>query len=762
MPLQVDGENYRTFSEPRIFEAAALADIAKIRDPVNKAYALLAPTTGASLDAWKFYSGDSTSADGFDVVTPSNTQVSGRWRRLGAPISVTSLGALGDGLTASATTNDTAFAAAVTRAAATGHPIYVPGGHYKITTDILLDSNVTIYGDGYSSRIEQTANNKNVIKAASKTNVLVSDLRLVAKGDIAANPDLDYNCALVLRSCTNSLVEACSIENYGYCGIFFYLSSQCVARGNRFPDATGVADASGEVQCTDIQIVGGQECTIEQNVCYSLGDDPGSVGIAEYGGNYHPTPVLNASAYRHIIRNNFVKRKTKQGIITYGAPDATYDHEGTQIVGNFVEDVDGSYLSPVHVGLNHYGQGIYVNGARKCAVNGNFLNRVGIYCRDEGTLVTGGIAVSSCSDTQVVGNYLNECYYCGIHMRDTNDEGDSATVAQIHTNKLANCGAYVAYGGIQSGQTALTLEMAGGFSVGDFIGIAGAGVAGATLSTTITAINGVNVVVADAASTTVASGKVFLEATSVGENQAFIRLYKVAKPSVRGNVMHLSGDFAGMRVLGIRLGSAVGDSMRYAAINDNQMNGCYIGIQAEKQEIFTVNGNNITNTAVHGILAEDTISSPEIRFNSISSATTTGIRTNSQTTFGMVEHNYITSAGTGLHITGSTLLRHNRLRACTTEYGNLTPIRTATNGDATPTMLGADFWIIPGAVTITALDDGNIGDVVTLRAGAAVVFTNSASLACRGGVDATLASTDTITFQKTGASAWTEIGRNIA
>ena len=76
-------------------------------------------------------------------------------------INIKSKGAVGNG-----TTDDTAaFTAATAEAASTGYPIYVPptAAFYRVTSTPVVPDGVTIFGDGWHSKIKQTVREMNVL-----------------------------------------------------------------------------------------------------------------------------------------------------------------------------------------------------------------------------------------------------------------------------------------------------------------------------------------------------------------------------------------------------------------------------------------------------------------------------------------------------------------------------------------------------------------------------------------------------------------------
>lgn len=149
MPLVISGEGYRDFSEPRFFEVATLADIAKIRNPVDKAHAILIPTTGGAISVWKFYAGDTTSADGFTILAPLNTQVTGRWRLGEDQVDVTAVGADPTGTLDSS--------AAIQTAIDTGRNVFFPQGDYLANNLTQNTVEQVLFGDG-NVRIIKNAN----------------------------------------------------------------------------------------------------------------------------------------------------------------------------------------------------------------------------------------------------------------------------------------------------------------------------------------------------------------------------------------------------------------------------------------------------------------------------------------------------------------------------------------------------------------------------------------------------------------------------
>jgi len=84
--------------------------------------------------------------------------------------------------------------------------------------------------------------------------------------------------------------------------------------------------------------------------------------------------------------------------------------------------------------------------------------------------------------------------------------------------------------------------------------------------------------------------------------------------------------------------------------------------------------------------------------------------------------------------------------------------------DGTPTIAEGTLFTHNGTTAITDLDDGEVGDVVTIRANSGdasvLPITSSATLLCEGNIDVSLRDKDTITFAMFHDQIWHEIGRS--
>jgi hypothetical protein len=146
MPQTVTGENYREFSEPRFFECESISQVRQIRNPVDKAHAIVG--SGSSARMFKYDASSASADNGTSTLRPSNPNlILGCWLEIAfaglGVVDVTFYGATGDGVT-----NDTAAFERAIAAASTGDILFIPPGTYILDDlDITKDLNVRgVYG----------------------------------------------------------------------------------------------------------------------------------------------------------------------------------------------------------------------------------------------------------------------------------------------------------------------------------------------------------------------------------------------------------------------------------------------------------------------------------------------------------------------------------------------------------------------------------------------------------------------------------------
>jgi len=95
-------------------------------------------------------------------------------------------------------------------------------------------------------------------------------------------------------------------------------------------------------------------------------------------------------------------------------------------------------------------------------------------------------------------------------------------------------------------------------------------------------------------------------------------------------------------------------------------------------------------------------------------------------------------------------------------YGGayLNRLVTFTSGDATPTVKNADFFLTAGTTAITDFDDGQVGQILFIRADSSVTITHNASIInLVGNSNFDMNSGDTLTLGMFADQVWHEISR---
>lgn len=768
--------NARTCEQrsPNFYVGETLAEISAVLNPRLGDLGLIA--IEGSFQVFRLVDDDSLTPNGSTILESNSCAyvwvLAGGGEGAGSSegLSITLFGAVGDG-----TTDDTAsIQATIDAAELIGASVFVPPtlAFYRTTTDLILPTNMRVFGTGPLSKIKITAiGNFNTFSAYNESGIVLEKLGIVANGH-KANTNPWYFCGVFFDGCTNCRVEKCEVTNYRFGGVMLYESSFCEIIDNYFPSPLPEPDPLLlQSQSSDVLLYeSGSNNRIERNRCGVPGGPRGDHGILCTTVPGSPAgKVMNGN----IIHDNRVMNKALQGITLY-LGELTHEVNDNQITENLIDDVDGSYLFvvPGQNGptLHQAGIGIYCQSARGCVIRDNVIRNIGLYTRGANPIQVGGIGASGASDNLIESNKLENCYVFGIGVSNAlypANGTDIKNFTSIIGNKVQNCGRYEVTGTIQIGTDQLTLAQAGGWWVGDAISVEGAGVAGARLDTSILAINGAVLTIATNASTTATDELVYL--SEVGnvwmDTNSGIYGTQIHRLSIHGNDVSncynnqiwaggggLFGNIKTPSICGNTLGG--GDSVTDSAHIRR------FGIRMQDADFPTIRENTINTTIIAGIQAITNIVKAEVSKNWIFLATT-GVDISSPS--GSVEQNFFEACSVGIKSIGTEILKNNRMVDCAVNYSNNSPIRAFANGDTTPSVTGADYWIVQNAVTITALDDGNVGDVVVIRAlGATIILQNSAALAMRGGIDLTLLTTESATMQKITATDWVEIDRNKA
>jgi hypothetical protein len=129
-------------------------------------------------------------------------------------ISVKDFGAVGDGLV----DDTTAFANALNAAGLQQCAVYVPGtvDFYLVSNEFTVPTGVTIFGDGWGSKIKQTTANKNIFIAGSFSKF--DGLHLIGRG-AGGTSFATTNCGIYADLVGNFDIQNCFIEKFEGSGI---------------------------------------------------------------------------------------------------------------------------------------------------------------------------------------------------------------------------------------------------------------------------------------------------------------------------------------------------------------------------------------------------------------------------------------------------------------------------------------------------------------------------------------------------------------
>jgi hypothetical protein len=187
--------------------------------------------------------------------------------KLRSIFNVQAFGAKGDG----ATDDAAAINAALTAAGAVKGSVYIPGtaSFYRATDELVIPDGVTVFGDGYGSRVQIVTAGKNLFVAGNDT--VVRALRL--KMTTGNNLDLQKQNAVFIANKTNvaALDNWMELAGPASCGVQIYQGRNITVRGNIIYNGTW--NASGpSASAADILAysnVSGGRYVIEGNYCLS-------------------------------------------------------------------------------------------------------------------------------------------------------------------------------------------------------------------------------------------------------------------------------------------------------------------------------------------------------------------------------------------------------------------------------------------------------------------------------------------------------------
>lgn len=133
----------------------------------------------------------------------------GRWISVSSTVNLRQFGAKGDG-----TTNDTT---AVAAAIATTKPVFIPTGTYILTSNLVLNSNQQLYGEGTGSVLKAGADGlRDLVGINGKTNVTVSNFKIDGGGQTTnVFTGFKYCFGVTVYNSSNITIENLTIDKCG-------------------------------------------------------------------------------------------------------------------------------------------------------------------------------------------------------------------------------------------------------------------------------------------------------------------------------------------------------------------------------------------------------------------------------------------------------------------------------------------------------------------------------------------------------------------
>lgn len=316
-----------------------------------------------------------TSSEAAAGVVPTNTSFRpGDWRRYGADPtgSVDSTVAIANSCKANAISFDES------------------GGTYLVGSasvpSIVVPSGVTVQGAGFKT-ILQAANGSNpVFSLSGAGSVCLRDLKItcVAVGTTAVG-------AIHIFNSTNVIVENCEIVTGSLWGVALWDSKYCTVSHCYIHNT-----ANSQMESSDIIVYNNSSYNvISENQCFG--------GINSFGIMIQD-PYSTSFPSKNVVSNNRVGQHSGYGIACY-LPDAADTYN--QILGNYVENIQGTALSD-----GSSGAGIYVVGAGAggTEISGNNVRNCCVQTSSQ-ILAPAGIGVNGLSSSNapvsVVGNQVD-------------------------------------------------------------------------------------------------------------------------------------------------------------------------------------------------------------------------------------------------------------------------------------------------------------------------------------------------------------------
>jgi hypothetical protein len=271
--------------------------------------------------------------------------------KLRQTVSVKDFGAVGNGVT-----NDTSAIQAALNAGA-GKSVYIPAGTYKTSNALTIPSQTVVYGDGPGTVISCTnpASSQFIINGGTKCQVHDLSINVTTVGTTPYVAGIE-----IKNSSTFCIVQRVSFSGLNWCGVWVNQSDQCQISECNFANWRGAIQDSSDV-------------CIYQNCSNNIISNNQMNGGGAHGVLIQD-PFSGFYPNRTLVIGNRIGLHTTYGVVIYlpTGPVDTFN----QVIGNFIESIQGSFASN-----RSSGAGIYVVGAGTggTVISNNTINNCCVY-----------------------------------------------------------------------------------------------------------------------------------------------------------------------------------------------------------------------------------------------------------------------------------------------------------------------------------------------------------------------------------------------
>jgi hypothetical protein len=321
-------------------------------------------------------------------------------------VSVKDFGAVGNNVV-----DDTA-AIQLALTAAAGKSVYIPAGTYKTSSALTIPSQTVVYGDGPGSVISCTnsAVSQFIINGGTKCQVRDLSINVTTTGTAAYVAGIE-----IKNSSTFCIVQRVSFSGLSWGGVWINQSDKCQVSECNFSNWVGTVQDSSDV-CVY------QNCsnTIVSNNQMNGGGAHGVLIQDPYSG-FYPN--------RTLVIGNRIGQHTTYGVAVYlpTGPVDTFN----EIIGNFIENIQGSFSSNRSSGAGIYIAGLGTGGT---VVSNNIINNCCVQTLDR-NLTPAAIGINGTPSTvtpcAVTGNSIS-----GMTQGDGINISSSAGGATISNNSI--------------------------------------------------------------------------------------------------------------------------------------------------------------------------------------------------------------------------------------------------------------------------------------------------------------------------------------